>query len=189
MVQTVTHCRSGSSLLAPRLTVWQPCARQQRGATERDLICSSSGNVTILTKSSRELRLLHCSHHRKQTGANIYCRLYSVRKFKADGRLWSDAEITSTGLYRSCAALACLSGTFDLISFEAVNFEIIVEKVWFGLERRLGQTDKINGFWFTLVEFVWLSLVWFAYSTDKQTNTIFTKSNLHNNKLKSNCFK
>ena len=61
---------------------------------------------------------------------------------------------TSTGLYRSCAALACLSGTFDLISFEAVNFEIIVEKVWFGLERRLGQTDKINGFWFTLVEFV-----------------------------------
>ena len=60
---------------------------------------------------------------------------------------------TITGLYRSCAALACLSGTFDLISFEAVNFEIIVEKVWFGLERRFGQTDKINGFWFALVEF------------------------------------
>ena len=39
---------------------------------------------------------------------------------------------TSTGLYRSCAALACFSGNFDLILFEAVNFEFIVEKVWFG---------------------------------------------------------
>ena len=40
---------------------------------------------------------------------------------------------TSTGLYRSCAALVRFSGTFDLILFEAVNFEFIVEKVWFGL--------------------------------------------------------
>ena len=41
---------------------------------------------------------------------------------------------TSTGLYRSCAALASFSGTFDLILFEAVNFEFIVKKVWFGLD-------------------------------------------------------
>ena len=40
---------------------------------------------------------------------------------------------TSTGLYRSCAALAHFSGTFDLILFEAVTFEFIVKKVWFGL--------------------------------------------------------
>ena len=40
---------------------------------------------------------------------------------------------TSTGLYRSCAALANFSGTLDLILFEAVNLEFIVEKVWFGL--------------------------------------------------------
>ena len=38
---------------------------------------------------------------------------------------------TSTGLYRSCAALASFSGTFDLILFQAVNFEFIAEKVWF----------------------------------------------------------
>ena len=40
---------------------------------------------------------------------------------------------TSTGLYRSCAALVRFSGTFDLILFEAVNFEFIVKKIWFGL--------------------------------------------------------
>ena len=40
---------------------------------------------------------------------------------------------TSTGLRRSCAALASFSGTFDLILFQAINFEFIVEKVWFGL--------------------------------------------------------
>ena len=34
---------------------------------------------------------------------------------------------TSTGLYRSCAALACFSGNFDLILFEEIKF--IVEKV------------------------------------------------------------
>ena len=39
--------------------------------------------------------------------------------------------------------------------------------VWVGLDSRFGQTDKIKGFWFALVEF---GLVWFAYSTDKQTN-------------------
>ena len=33
-------------------------------------------------------------------------------------------------LYRSCAALARFSGTFDLILFEAVNFKFIIEKVW-----------------------------------------------------------
>ena len=55
---------------------------------------------------------------------------------------------TSTGLYRSCAALASFSGTFDLILFKAVNFEFIVEKVWFGLVLidDLKKTDKINGF-------------------------------------------
>ena len=37
---------------------------------------------------------------------------------------------TSTGQYRSCAALASFSGTFDLILFEAVNFGFIVEKYW-----------------------------------------------------------
>ena len=40
---------------------------------------------------------------------------------------------TSTGLYRSCAALASFSGTYDLILFQAVNFEFMVQKVWFGL--------------------------------------------------------
>ena len=57
--------------------------------------------------------------------------------------------MTSTGLYRSCAAIASVSGTFDLISFQSVNFEFILEKVWFGLfcvDRPFGQTDKINGF-------------------------------------------
>ena len=38
---------------------------------------------------------------------------------------------SSTGLYWSCAALASFSGTFDLILFQAVNFEFIAEKVWF----------------------------------------------------------
>ena len=33
---------------------------------------------------------------------------------------------------QSSAALACFSGTFDLILFEASNFELIAEKVWFG---------------------------------------------------------
>ena len=41
---------------------------------------------------------------------------------------------TSTGLYRSCAALASLSSTFGLILFEAVNFEFW--KVWFGLDKQ-----------------------------------------------------
>ena len=75
---------------------------------------------------------------------------------------------TSTGLYRSCAALASFSGTFDLILFQAVNFELIVEKVWFGLVWIDGlNKQKITGFWFALIEF---GLVWFAYSTDTQTN-------------------
>ena len=40
---------------------------------------------------------------------------------------------SSTSLYRSCAALASFSGTFDLILFQALNIEFIVEKVWFGV--------------------------------------------------------
>ena len=38
---------------------------------------------------------------------------------------------TSTGLYRSCAALASFSSTSDLILFEAVIFGYFVEKVRF----------------------------------------------------------
>ena len=62
--------------------------------------------------------------------------------------------------------------------------------VWFGLDRRFEQTDKVNGFWFALIEFglvcltefglvcliefglvclIGFGLVWFAYSTDTQT--------------------
>ena len=40
---------------------------------------------------------------------------------------------TSTCLHRSCAALASFSGAFDFILFQAVNFEFIVKKIWFGL--------------------------------------------------------
>ena len=46
---------------------------------------------------------------------------------------------TSTGLYRSCAALASFSSTSDLILFEAINFEFIFEKVgllWFSLDKQ-----------------------------------------------------
>ena len=45
----------------------------------------------------------------------------------------SSFQPTSTGRYRSCAALASFSGTFDLILFQALNIEFIVEKVWFGV--------------------------------------------------------
>ena len=55
----------------------------------------------------------------------------------------ASATKTSTGLYRSCAALANLSGTFDFISFQAVNFGFIAR---FGLDRLFEKTDKINGF-------------------------------------------
>ena len=48
---------------------------------------------------------------------------------------------TSTGLYRSCPALASFSGTFDLILFQAFNFEFIVKKV-FGLDRRFEKTEN-----------------------------------------------
>ena len=41
--------------------------------------------------------------------------------------------VKNTSLYRSCAALASFSGTFDLILFQALNIEFIVEKVWFGV--------------------------------------------------------
>ena len=66
------------------------------------------------------------------------------------------------------SSIASFSGTFDLSLFQAVNFEFIVEKVWFGLAWIDGlNKQKINGFWFALNEF---GLVWFAYSTDTQTN-------------------
>ena len=63
--------------------------------------------------------------------------------------------------------------------------------VWSGLDSWFEQTDERNGFWFSLIEFGFVSLiefglvclikfglvsliefglVWFAYSTDTQTN-------------------
>ena len=47
----------------------------------------------------------------------------------------------------------------------------------FCFDRPFGQKDKINGFWFALVEFglvcpIEFGLVWFAYFTDKHTNLI-----------------
>ena len=47
---------------------------------------------------------------------------------------------TSTGLYRSCAALVRFSGTFDLILFQALNIEFIVEEVSF----RFVSLDGLN---------------------------------------------
>ena len=61
-------------------------------------------------------------------------------------------EKTSTGLYRSCAALASFSDTFDLIYFKQLI--LIVEKVWFGLVWIDGlNKQKIMFFWFALIEF------------------------------------
>ena len=59
------------------------------------------------------------------------------------------------------------SGTFDLILFEAVSIEFIVERVWLDLDSQLGRTDKTNVFWFALFEF---GLIWFGYFSVKQTN-------------------
>ena len=72
---------------------------------------------------------------------------------------------TSTGLYRSCAALASFSGTFDLILLEAVDFEFIVEKVWFG-EVCFGLVwiDGLDKPCFASVEF---ALIWLFH---RQTN-------------------
>ena len=44
---------------------------------------------------------------------------------------------------------------------------------WFGLDRQFRHKDKINGFWFAMVEFylvcrIEFGSVWFAYSADKQ---------------------
>ena len=77
---------------------------------------------------------------------------------------------TSTGLYRSCAALASFSGTSDLILYDTVNFELIVENFWFGLDRWFGKTDKINGLWYALVWMIKFGLIRFSYSTEKQIN-------------------
>ena len=71
--------------------------------------------------------------------------------------------VTSTGLYRSCAALACFLGTFELN----------VEEVWFGLDRQFEQTDKINVFWFAFLEFglvclIEIGLILFGYTTEKK---------------------
>ena len=79
---------------------------------------------------------------------------------------------TSKGLYRSCAALASFPGTFDLILFEAVNFEFTLWRfafVLFCLDRRFGGLDKPQNICF-LVCFllVWFGLVWlFCRQTNK----------------------
>ena len=54
----------------------------------------------------------------------------------------------------SCAALAHFAGTFDLILFEAVNYEFIVEKVQFS-EVCFGLVwiDSLDQPCFALVEF------------------------------------
>ena len=64
------------------------------------------------------------------------------------------------------AALACFSGSFDLILFEAVDFEFIFEKGWFG-EVCFGSVwiDSLDQTFFASVEF---GLIWFGCSTDKQ---------------------
>jgi len=82
--------------------------------------------------------------------------------------LWTNLSflirlITSTDLYRSCAALENFSGTFDLILFEAVNLEFIVcllcGLVEFGLVYPIEfglvslfhrQTNKLNNYLFLI---------------------------------------
>ena len=49
--------------------------------------------------------------------------------------------------------MAAHPGCACTLVFEAVYFELIFERVWFGLDQQFGQTDKINGFWFALVKF------------------------------------
>ena len=84
---------------------------------------------------------------------------------------------TSTGLYRSCAALANFSGTFDFISFQALNIEFIVEKVfsllwlslvWVGL--LIPQTHKQINNYLILINLICEFVL--GYSTNKQTNKI-----------------
>merc|ERR1712051_634015 len=65
---------------------------------------------------------------------------------------------TSTGLYRSCAALACFSGTFDLILYEAVILNLWLRRfglVWFG-----GSTDKqTNNNYLILINLILINLI------------------------------
>ena len=99
-------------------------------------------------------------------------RCSKVQKWVENTKIWKNGRanntlqnknsihgITSTGLYRSSAALANFSGTFDLILFEAVNLEFIVEKVQFGLVWIDGLDKCTKQMFFC---FVWLSLVWFV---------------------------
>ena len=106
---------------------------------------------------------------RKLRHSDEVCQGFALHKMPISQNL--PFTQTSTGLYRSCAALASFSGTFDLILFQAVNFELIVEKVWFGLVWIDGlNKQKITGFWFALIEF---GLVWFGLlipQTHKQIN-------------------
>ena len=80
----------------------------------------------------------------------LLCRVLSQKNMQKRRK-------TSTGLYRSCAALACFSGTFELI-VEQVWFGLY----WFGLDRQFEQTDKINVFWFAFLEFRLVCLIEFG---------------------------
>ena len=61
------------------------------------------------------------------------------------------------------SSIASFSSTFDLILFQTVNFEFIVEKVWFGSVWINGlNKQKINGFWFALIEFGLVCLIEFG---------------------------
>merc|ERR1712208_70976 len=65
--------------------------------------------------------------------------------------LLMNAVLTSTDLYRSCAALASFSGTFD---FKHFILNLLLRRFGlFGFDRQFEQTDKINGVWFALNEF------------------------------------
>ena len=76
----------------------------------------------------------HFSNKRASSG-NSGCldkiRLFQIRSHGFPICYSISQNQTSTGLYRSCAALASFSGT--LILFQALYIEFIVEKVWFGL--------------------------------------------------------
>ena len=74
----------------------------------------------------------------------------------------------------------------DLISFEAFNFEFIVEKVWFGkFCIGLFWIDGLDQPCFALVEFgslvclIEFGLVWFCCSTDKETNNNYLILSIH----------
>ena len=74
-----------------------------------------------------------CTAARIRTNTTLPLPTSILSTLKENPDLKNNLTKTSTGLYRSCAGLANFSGTFDLILFEAVNLDFIVEKVQFGL--------------------------------------------------------